>query len=62
MNIVFLFPTTPNTGAGDMNYTAVVLAATFMLSMIWYYFPVYGGVHWFNGPIRNINDKDEGSE
>ena len=21
-------------------------------SLIWYYFPVYGGVHWFTGPVR----------
>ncbi|KAL4081539.1 hypothetical protein V8B97DRAFT_1923593 [Scleroderma yunnanense] len=27
MNVVFLFPTTPNTSAIDMNYTVVVLGA-----------------------------------
>ena len=24
------------------------------LSIIWYYFPVYGGVHWFKGPIATV--------
>lgn len=23
-------------------------------SLVWYYFPVYGGVHWFTGPVRNV--------
>ena len=63
MNVVFLFPTTtPNPSATDMNYTVVVLGFFFMVSLLWYYFPVYGGVHWFNGPIRNISDEDETKE
>jgi len=24
------------------------------LSLFWYYLPIYGGVHWFTGPVRNI--------
>jgi hypothetical protein len=24
------------------------------LSLLWYYFPKYGGVHWFTGPVSNI--------
>ena len=62
MNAVFLFPITPNPSATDMNYTVAVLGFVFMVSLLWYYFPVYGGVHWFNGPIRNINDEDETKE
>ena len=39
------------------------------LAMMWYYFPVYGGVHWFQGPTFNVEEKtpsrtsvgDEGS-
>ncbi|KIM68947.1 hypothetical protein SCLCIDRAFT_1209167 [Scleroderma citrinum Foug A] len=61
MNIVFLFPITPNPSTTDMNYTVVVLGGVFTLSMVWYYFPVYGGVHWFTGPIRNISRGDEDS-
>ncbi|KIK33480.1 hypothetical protein CY34DRAFT_99514 [Suillus luteus UH-Slu-Lm8-n1] len=35
INIVFFFPTTPQTNIANMNYT-----------MVGYYCPVYGGVHW----------------
>jgi len=55
MSIVFLFPTTPTTDAPDMNYSVVVLGGVLGLSIVWYYFPVYGGVHWFTGPISNID-------
>ena len=58
MGIVFLFPTTPQTDVPDMNYTVVVLGGTLFLSLVWYYFPRYGGVHWFTGPVRNIETKE----
>ena len=54
MDIVFFFPTTPQTDVLTMNYTVVVLGGMLLLSIIWYYFPVYGGVHWFTGPVPNI--------
>ena len=54
MSIVFLFPTTPTTDTADMNYTVVVLFGTLILSVLWYYCPVYGGVHWFTGPVPTI--------
>jgi len=54
-SIVFCFPTTKHTGASDMNYTVVVLGSVFMLSLVWYYFPVYGGVHWFKGPVPTVD-------
>lgn len=38
-----------------MNYTVVVLGGVLLLSVIWYYFPKYGGVHWFTGPLRTID-------
>ena len=25
-----------------------------VLSLMWYYLPVYGGVHWFTGPVATI--------
>ncbi len=37
-----------------MNYTVVVLGGVFILSLAWYYFPVYGGVHWFEGPVPTV--------
>ena len=54
MGVVFLFPSTPDTSVADMNYTVVVLFGTLFLSLAWYYFPVYGGVHWFTGPVATI--------
>ncbi|KAH9834444.1 APC amino acid permease [Rhodofomes roseus] len=54
MGIVFLFPTTPQTDVADMNYAVVVLGGVLILSLVWYYFPVYGGVHWFTGPVSTI--------
>lgn len=56
MCIVLLFPSTPQTNTEDMNYTSVVLFGTLILSLVWYYLPVYGGVHWFKGPIPTIGD------
>ncbi|THH11511.1 hypothetical protein EW146_g8022 [Bondarzewia mesenterica] len=60
MSIVFLFPTTRATSTPDMNYTVVVLGGVLILSIVWYYFPKYGGVHWFTGPISNIDGYEEG--
>ena len=56
MGIVFLFPTAPQTSAPEMNYSVVVLGGVLILSLIWYYFPVYGGVHWFTGPVATIEN------
>ena len=39
-----------------MNYTTVVLFGTLFFSLVWYYFPVYGGVHWFTGPVPTITE------
>ncbi|OBZ74436.1 putative amino-acid permease C11D3.08c [Grifola frondosa] len=57
MGIVFLFPSSPAPTTPDMNYTIVVLGGVFFLSLVWYYFPKYGGVHWFTGPIPTV-EKD----
>jgi len=61
MDVVFFFPTMPQTSAADMNYTVVVLGGVLVFSLVWYYFPVYGGVHWFTGPVPNV-DKDDAGE
>ena len=34
--------------------TVVVLRSWFILPIGWYYFPVYGGVHWFEGPRSTV--------
>ncbi|KAG0696525.1 amino acid/polyamine transporter I [Suillus ampliporus] len=60
MIFVFFFPATPQTTAQEMNYTVVVLGGFMFLAISWYYCPVYGGVHWFNGPVANLTPAIEG--
>jgi hypothetical protein len=55
MTIVFLFPATSQTSVQEMNYTVVVLGGVLLLSLVWYYFPTYGGVHWFTGPVATVD-------
>ncbi|KAG1803597.1 amino acid/polyamine transporter I [Suillus plorans] len=65
MSFVFFFPATPQTTVQEMNYTVVVLGGFMFLAISWYYFPVYGGVHWYTGPVSNtpvIRDEDSISE
>ncbi|KAJ7141883.1 APC amino acid permease [Mycena crocata] len=58
LGIAFLFPTSPQTDVADMNYTIVVLGGVLILSLVWYYLPVVGGVHWFKGPISTITSSE----
>ena len=37
-----------------MNYAVVVLGGILFLALVYYYFPVVGGVHWFRGPVTTI--------
>lgn len=53
MMVVLCFPAMPNPQVLDMNYTSVVLGGVMALALLYYYFPVYGGKHWFQGPISN---------
>ena len=62
MSIIFLFPTSPTTTVGDMNYTVVVLGGVLFLSMVWYYIPVYGGIYWFTGPVKTVESSDPNLE
>ncbi|KAG1792145.1 uncharacterized protein HD556DRAFT_1381080, partial [Suillus plorans] len=44
----------PQTTIQQMSYTVVVLAGFMFLAISWYYFPVYGGIYWYTGPISNF--------
>ncbi|KAF8582849.1 amino acid transporter [Ramaria rubella] len=57
INIMFFFPITPQTDTADMNYSVVVMSGVLFGSTIWYYFPKYGGVYWFTGPVRTAGDE-----
>ncbi|KAG6374456.1 amino acid permease-domain-containing protein [Boletus reticuloceps] len=57
MLVILCFPPSASPDVTTMNYTSVVLGGVMLLAMIWYYFPVYGGMHWFHGPTFNVEDK-----
>lgn len=59
MSVVLLFPTTPQTTSSEMNYTVVVMGGVIVIALVYYYFPRYGGVHCFEGPVRNLPRNDE---
>jgi len=64
MLVIFLFPAAPTVPtAGDMNFTVVVLGGVLALSLVYYFLPVYGGRHWFTGPVRTVesHNHSEGS-
>ncbi len=62
MSTVFLFPTSPTTTVQDMNYTVAVFGGVMLLSLIYYFFPKYGGMYWFTGPVTNVSKKSESAE
>ena len=55
-----MFPTTPGPTGATMNYTVVVGGGWILLCVAYYYFPKYGGIHWFTGPVANIQREHEG--
>ena len=58
MSIVLLFPAEPQVTANTMNYTVLVMGGTILLSTIYYFFPKYGGIYWFHGPVVTLSDGD----
>ncbi|KAJ7647092.1 amino acid/polyamine transporter I [Roridomyces roridus] len=62
MIVVFLFPSIPDPDSHSMNYTVVVLGGTLVLSLAYYFFPTYGGRHWFTGPVTTIHDLDSNGD
>ncbi|KAF9507517.1 hypothetical protein BS47DRAFT_1373882 [Hydnum rufescens UP504] len=52
ISVTFMFPSTPQTNASHMNYSVVVLGGVFLGSLLWYFFPKYGGVYWFKDQCR----------
>lgn len=55
--VIVMFPTNPGPTAETMNYTVVVGGGWITLCICYYYFPVYGGVHWFKGPMANVEQE-----
>ncbi|QRV89535.1 amino acid permease [Ceratobasidium sp. AG-Ba] len=59
IDVVFLFPSDLAPAAEDMNYAVVVMGAVMIGSLIWYWFPKYGGVNWFEGPVATVQVLDQ---
>ncbi|KAA1473610.1 amino acid transporter [Dentipellis sp. KUC8613] len=59
--VIFFFPTTRAPTAASMNYTVVVWGGVIILSLLYFYFPKYGGRYWFTGPVRTLVDADASS-
>ena len=62
VSIVFFFPTIPDPTGAEMNYTIAVFGGVIIFATIYYYFPKYGGVHWFTGPVPTIGRGDDARE
>ncbi|TFK47661.1 amino acid transporter [Heliocybe sulcata] len=60
--VVFMFPGNRGPEPDAMNYTCVVLGALLLGSVGYYYFPRYGGVYWFKGPVANVGGREEAGE
>ncbi|KAB5594905.1 Amino acid permease [Ceratobasidium theobromae] len=54
IDVVFLFPADLAPSVADMNYSVVVMGGVMIGSLIWYWFPKYGGVNWFEGPVATL--------
>ncbi|KAI0659060.1 APC amino acid permease [Cubamyces menziesii] len=57
--VILAFPARPGPTAESMNYMVVVYCGWIGLCLIYYYFPVYGGAHWFRGPQKTLQDRDQ---
>jgi len=57
MLVILCFPSSPGPDAATMNYSSLVLGGVLLLAVGWYYMPVYGAVHWFQGPAFNVNSE-----
>ncbi|KAJ3553647.1 hypothetical protein NM688_g3497 [Phlebia brevispora] len=53
--VIVMFPSMPDPTGLTMNYTVVVGGGWIGLCILYFYFPRYGGVHWFKGPMANIS-------
>ncbi|KAJ7099292.1 amino acid/polyamine transporter I [Mycena belliarum] len=62
MILVFMFPAIPGPTSHSMNYTAVVVGGTIILSLGYYFFPKYGGRYWFTGPLETVEHRGRGSD
>ncbi|KAJ4485271.1 amino acid/polyamine transporter I [Lentinula aciculospora] len=57
MSVILLFPAEPALASpATMNYTVLVIGSVMLFATVYYFFPVYGGIHWFKGPVVTAKD------
>ncbi|KAF9254651.1 amino acid transporter [Marasmius fiardii PR-910] len=59
MAVILCFPAEPTVGPATMNYTSLVIGGVVLFATLYYFFPVYGGRYWFEGPAVTIDDDDD---
>ncbi|THU98799.1 amino acid transporter [Dendrothele bispora CBS 962.96] len=62
MSVIIMFPQNPNPGVRNMNYAVVVQGGVLFLATAYYFFPTYGGMYWFKGPVLNVTREDVSSD
>lgn len=50
-SIIVFFPSVPAPTPNEMNYATVVFGGVLGLAILYYFFPRYGGMYWFQGPL-----------
>ncbi|KAJ3485620.1 hypothetical protein NLI96_g4821 [Meripilus lineatus] len=61
-SVILCFPENPGPPASEMNYTVLVVGGWVCLCLLYYWFPVYGGMYWFKGPVANVGVTERGEE
>ncbi|OCH88533.1 hypothetical protein OBBRIDRAFT_795157 [Obba rivulosa] len=62
LGAILAFPTTPAPMGPNMDYMIAVMGGWIILCLIYFYFPKYGGVYWFDGPRANLEAAGNGTE
>ncbi|GJE87259.1 APC amino acid permease [Phanerochaete sordida] len=60
--VVVSFPSEPSVTSDTMNYTAAVSGGWIILCLVYFFFPRYGGMYWFEGPRANVERMEASSE
>ncbi|KAJ3557761.1 hypothetical protein NM688_g1295 [Phlebia brevispora] len=58
---IVMFPANPNPTVAGMNWTIVVGGGWLGLCIVYFFFPKYGGVYWFKGPMANVRERSDSS-
>ena len=60
--VVVSFPSSTNPTPNTMNYTAAVSGGWIILCLVYFFFPKYGGMYWFEGPRANLEAEESATQ